>query len=77
MSAASKRLERLKARPPRIAFSEVEKVLEDHGFMKMAKPSGHFPFVRDDEYLVVPTQQGRWVKREYIVRVLKAIGNED
>ncbi|MHB1414449.1 MAG: type II toxin-antitoxin system HicA family toxin [Chloroflexota bacterium] len=67
MTKVEKLIARIKARPPRASFADVETLLRTFGWQLAREKGSHVTFTKAGEFpIVVPKEGGRWVKREYL-----------
>jgi predicted RNA binding protein YcfA (HicA-like mRNA interferase family) len=67
MTSLEKLIERIRARPPRARFGDVQALLEEYGWRKDREKGSHVTFVKDGERpITAPKDGGRWVKRVYL-----------
>ena len=75
MTQIEKLVERLRNHRGLSAFEDVERLLHHHGWMLVRQRGSHVAFGKPGErplYLAIVS--GRWVKRVYVVDVLKRLG---
>ncbi|GAA4002421.1 hypothetical protein GCM10022631_11410 [Deinococcus rubellus] len=74
MNRKAKLIAELLAFPTSMDFSDVQRVLEQHGF-ELRKVSGsHAIFTDGHLTLSIPTISGRVVKRTYLIQIAQALG---
>jgi predicted RNA binding protein YcfA (HicA-like mRNA interferase family) len=75
MAQLEKLVERIRARPPRARFSDVQTLLEAYGWRVDRERGSHVVFVKEGERsLPVPKDGGRWVNRVYLDAICDRLG---
>jgi predicted RNA binding protein YcfA (HicA-like mRNA interferase family) len=78
MGQLEKLIERIKARPPQADFADVEKLLEEYGYVKRRQSGSHVSFKRAGaRTVIVPLVSGRKVKRVYLDKLCELLGLDD
>ena len=79
MSQLDKLIEQFLREPPEISFADVAKILEAFGYVERPSRGGsHRAFVRPGHPpKIVPTIEGRRVKRAYIRMIIENLNLED
>jgi predicted RNA binding protein YcfA (HicA-like mRNA interferase family) len=74
MTQIDKLIDKMKRRPPDMDFSEVQTVLEAHGYSLSATGSSHNVFRKGGSHISVPTKGGRKVARVYLDQIIDLLG---
>jgi predicted RNA binding protein YcfA (HicA-like mRNA interferase family) len=78
MGKLEKLIERIKARPPQADFADVEKLLEEFGYIKRRQIGSHVSFKKARApTITVPLVSGRKVKRVYLDKLCELLGLDD
>lgn len=78
MTQTAKLIERVRARPPRARFSDVQSLLEAFDWELGRERGSHVTFVKAGERpIVVAKDGGRWVKRVYLDQLCERLGLDD
>lgn len=78
MTQLAKLEERIRARPPKARFDDVQRLLEAYGWRVAREKGSHVAFVKDGEQMLpFPKDGGRWVKRVYLDALCERLGLDD
>ena len=78
MPRDEKLIERLRRRPPRADYSDIERLLLNEGWVKMRQKGSHVSFKKTGSpTITVPLVEGRRVKRVYIDLVFRILGLDE
>lgn len=78
MTQLEKLIERIRARPPKARFNDVQVLLEASGWRIRREQGSHVIFIKPNELpIVVAKEGGRWVKRVYLNDVCERLGLDD
>ena len=77
MSRFAKLIEKFVYKQNKITISDVRRLADSFGYTEKKKPGSEYTFHRMGSYpFTAPTVKGRYVKREYVKRIVSILGLE-
>lgn len=78
MTQLERLIQRIRARPPKARFGDVQTLLEAYGWTLDRERGSHVIFSKTGERsIVLAKDNGRWVKRIYLDRICVRLGLDD
>ncbi len=78
MSSSEKLIEKFIYKQNKITISDVRRLADVFGYTEKKKPGSEYTFHRKGSYpFTAPTVKGRYVKREYVKRIVIILGLEE
>ncbi len=78
MTQLERLIEKIRARPPKARFSDVQVLLEAYDWTLNRERGSHVIFTKTGERsIVLAKEHGRWVKRIYLDRICARLGLDE
>ena len=78
VSSFAKLIEKLVYKQNRVTISDVRRLADGFGYTEKKKPGSEYTFHRTGSFpFTAPTVKGRYVKREYVKRIVKILELEE